>query len=813
MDVWRVIRLGKETFMQLTKEKFKERFERKLDDYFENDIKHASNSELCVALSAVVRDGYAPQWRRTRISETHEGNKQVYYFSIEFLPGTLLKSNLLNLGWLKTVREALKEMGLDLDTIAAAEPDMALGNGGLGRLAAAFMDSLASLGYTGNGNGIRYKYGLFKQKFVDGYQKELPNDWLKDDHWEVRRESKAVPVRFGGKVEMIDDDGWLTPRYEGERVVQAVPYDIAVVGYKDGITNTLRLWDAEIPPQDELKYPTIADRRKVEDLTSILYPDDSNYEGLLLRLKQEYFFVSAGLQSILNYFIKDLKQTDFRKLPEYVAVHINDTHPAMAVAELMRLLVDEHRVDWDTAWKITVQTMSYTNHTIMAEALEKWDLSMMQDLLPRIVQIITEIDRRFVESLKGKTSDDVIERTRIIKNGRVHMAHLAIIGSHSINGVAALHTQLLETDVLKDFYELYPKRFNNKTNGIVLRRWLQIANPELSDLLDQTIGTKWRDDSNEMLKFENFYHDTKTLKRLEEIKLDNKKKLAKFIKKETGIEVDPTAIFDVQIKRLHAYKRQTLKLLHILKLYQDLKNGIDHPKRVVIFAAKAAPSYVFAKQIIKVINETANMINNDPDIHGKLKVVFLENYNVSLAERIIPAADVSEQISTTTKEASGTSNMKLMANGALTVATMDGANIEIKDEVGEDNIFSFGLNKDQVYKYYADKSYHPRNIYENDSVLRDTIDSLKEVPNCNGEPQALVNNFLSDNEEFLVLADFEAYLAAQKAVEATWAQKRIWYQMSLVNIAHSERFDVDKTIQRYAQDIWHLKKLHIEKTK
>lgn len=486
---------------------------------------------------------------------------------------------------------------------------------------------------------------------------------------------------------------------------------------------------------------------------------------------------------------------------------------AMAVAELMRLLVDEHRVDWDTAWKITVQTMSYTNHTIMAEALEKWDLSMMQDLLPRIVQIITEIDRRFVESLKGKTSDDVIERTRIIKNGRVHMAHLAIIGSHSINGVAALHTQLLETDVLKDFYELYPKRFNNKTNGIVLRRWLQIANPELSDLLDQTIGTKWRDDSNEMLKFENFYHDTKTLNRLEEIKLDNKKKLAKFIKKETGIEVDPTAIFDVQIKRLHAYKRQTLKLLHILKLYQDLKNGIDHPKRVVIFAAKAAPSYVFAKQIIKVINETANMINNDPDIHGKLKVVFLENYNVSLAERIIPAADVSEQISTTTKEASGTSNMKLMANGALTVATMDGANIEIKDEVGEDNIFSFGLNKDQVYKYYADKSYHPRNIYENDPVLRDTIDSLKEVPNCNGEPQALVNNFLSDNEEFLVLADFEAYLAAQKAVEATWAQKRIWYQMSLVNIAHSERFDVDKTIQRYAQDIWHLKKLHIEKTK
>ena len=762
----------------------------------------------------MVRDGYAPQWRRTRISEADQGQKQVYYFSIEFLPGTLLKTNLLNLGWLDTVRAALSDLGLDLDKIAAAEPDMALGNGGLGRLAAAFMDSLASTGYTGNGNGIRYKYGLFKQKFVNGYQKELPNDWLKkDDHWEVRRESKSVLVRFGGKVRMVDDNGWMTPLYEGGDVVRAVPYDTASVGYRDGVTNTLRLWDAEIPPEEELSYPTISDRRRIEDLTSILYPDDSNYEGRLLRLKQEYFFVSAGLQSILDYYVKKLGNKDFTKLPDYVAVHINDTHPAMAIAELMRLLVDEHRVDWETAWDITLKVMSYTNHTIMSEAMEKWDTNMLSQLLPRIMQIITEIDRRYCAYLNGQVSNDVIERTRIIKNGQVQMAHLAIIGSHSINGVAALHTQLLETKVLKDFYNLYPDRFNNKTNGITLRRWLQIANPELSDLLDQTIGKDWRKNSDKMLNFEKYYNDTLVLERINQIKLGNKKKLAEFIKEQMGVEVDPNAIFDVQVKRLHEYKRQTLKLLHILKLYQDLKAGIDHPKRVVIFGAKAAPSYVFAKQVIKVINETANMINSDPDINGKLKVIFLENYDVSLAEKIIPAADVSEQISTTTKEASGTSNMKLMANGALTVATMDGANIEIADAVGEDNIITFGLNKDQVYKYYAEHSYHPREMYESDPVMKKTVDALTDgtIPNCFSEGQALANKFLSDNEQFFVLADFADYLKAQEKVEQEWKDKHSWAQMSLVNIAHSERFDVDKTIERYAQDIWHLKKLKVEK--
>lgn len=796
---------------QLTKSEFKTRLEDKLDRYFEEDIKHASKEDIFAALASIVRDGYSSKWRRTRIAEEEHDQKQVYYFSIEFLPGTLLKSNLLNLGWLDTVEDALKELGYSLDDIAAVEPDMALGNGGLGRLAAAFMDSLASTGYTGNGNGLRYKYGLFKQKFVNGYQKELPNDWLQNgDYWEVRRESKSVLVRFGGNVHMVDDNGWMTPQYDDAEIVRAVPYDVAMVGYKNGVTNNLRLWDAEIAPEEELKYPTIADRRKVEDLTSILYPDDSNYDGRLLRLKQEYFFVSAGLQSIVNYFVKDLGKEDFAEFPDYVAVHINDTHPAMCVAELMRLLVDEHHVDWDEAWDITKKTMSYTNHTIMAEAMEKWDINMFKQTLPRLMDIIAEIDRRYADSLKDKVSADVIERTRIIKDGQIKMAHLAIIGSHSVNGVAALHTQLLETEVLKDFYNLFPDRFNNKTNGITLRRWIQIANPKLAKLLDETVGSQWRTDSHEMLKFEKYYHNNKVLNELSDIKLENKKKLAKLIKDQTGIVVDPTAIFDVQIKRLHAYKRQTLKLLHILKLYQDLKAGIDHPKRVVIFGAIAAPSYVFAKQVIKVINATADMINNDPEIGDKLKVVFLENYNVSLAEQIIPAADLSEQISTTTKEASGTSNMKLMANGALTIATMDGANIEIKDAVGEENIFSFGLNKDEVYKYYANYSYKPRELYENDPVMKKTVDALIDgtIPNCYSEGQALYNNFLQDNEQFLVLADFEAYLKAQELVEKTWKNKRQWTQMSLVNIAHSERFDADKTIERYANEIWHLKKVN-----
>ena len=799
--------------MQITKETFKKEFLKKLDSYFEVDVAHATDQELFTALSAIVREGCAPQWRDTRIAESREGKKQVYYFSIEFLPGTLLRSNLLNLGWMETVKSGLADLGLNLDKIAQVEPDMALGNGGLGRLAAAFMDSLASCNYPGNGNGIRYKYGLFKQKFVDGHQVELPNDWLqKDDYWEVRRDSKAVLVRFGGQVKMVERDGWMVPEYEGGHLVKAVPYDTAVVGYHNGVTNTMRLWDAEITDNEELEYPTVADRRKIEDLTSVLYPDDSNYEGRLLRLKQEYFFVSAGLQSILRYYFDDLKKNNLVELPNYVAVHINDTHPALAVAELMRLLVDEYHVDWNESWEITQSVMSYTNHTIMAEAMEKWNCQMMTELLPRIMQIITEIDRRYTLKLEGQTSKEIIEKTRVIRNNQVEMAHLAIIGSHSVNGVAELHTELLKTEVLKDFYQLFPEKFNNKTNGITLRRWLQIDNPRLSALLDKCVGPDWRYDESKLLNFEKYRDNSKVLTELEQIKLSNKKRLASFIKEKTGITVDPTAIFDVQIKRLHAYKRQTLKLLHVLKLYRDLKNGVQHPNRVVIFGAKAAPSYVFAKQVIKVINEVANLVNNDPEIGNKLKIVFLEDYDVTIAEKVIPAADLSEQISTTTKEASGTSNMKLMANGALTVATMDGANIEIAEAVGADNIFTFGLSKDEVYNLYDNHSYHPRDLYNSNSEIKQLLEMLIDgtIPNCIPEGRALYDNFLEDNEQFLVLKDLTSYLEVQNKVEQEWHDKKSWAEKSLINIAHSERFNVDKTIERYAKDIWHLKKLDLE---
>ena len=791
----------------MTKDEFKKAFLDELDTHFSVAIDEATDYELFEALSAVVRHGYSENWRRTRTEDNNQQTKQVYYFSIEFLPGTLLRSNLLNLGWLDQARDALKDLDLDLDQVALAEPDLALGNGGLGRLASCFMDSLASEGYAANGNGIYYKYGLFTQKFVDGYQVEMPNDWTKSDSpWLVRRKGKSALVHFGGNYTMTDQDGWLTPVYEGDKVVLAVPYDIAVVGYHNHVTNTMRLWNAEIPSEDEIDYRTIQDRRTIEDLTSVLYPNDSTYDGRLLRLKQEYFFVSTGIQSILRYFVKNNGTDAWDKLPDEVAIHINDTHPAMCVAELMRLLVDDYRVDWDRAWQITQQVMSYTNHTIMAEALEKWDVNMFRQLLPRLMDIITEIDRRYVEGLQGRVDGQVIDRTRIISGNQVHMAHLAIIGSHSINGVAELHTQLLKTTVLNDFYNLYPDRFNNKTNGITLRRWLQLANPQLSQLLDDQLGSTWRKDSRELLKLEQAADDPKVLQQLGKIKLANKQKLANLIKQQTGLVVDPTAIFDVQVKRLHAYKRQTLKLLHVLALYRDLKNGIDHPKRVVIFGAKAAPSYVYAKQVIKVINEVAKLVNNDPDVKDRLKVVFLENYGVTLAEQIIPAADLSEQISTTTKEASGTSNMKLMANGALTVATMDGANIEIAEAVGDDNIFIFGLNKDQVNQAYADHSYDPKQLYDQSPVVKEIVELLIDgtIPNCQAEAKALYDSFVQYNEPFFVLADLESYLQAQARVEEAWQGQAAWAKRSLVNIAHAERFDADHTVQLYAQDIWHL---------
>ena len=744
-----------------------------------------------------------------------DGKKQIYYFSIEFLPGRLLMSNLLNMGWLETVREALKDLDIDLDEIAEVEKDMALGNGGLGRLASAFMDSLASDGLPGNGNGIRYRYGLFKQKFIDGYQIELPNEWLDSGNpWEIRRESKSVTVRLGGKVYLVDRGSYLEPVYEGAQLIKAVPYDTAIVGYKNGTVNTMRLWDAEIPSSEETKYRTIEQRREVEDLVSVLYPDDSKESGRILRLKQEYFFVSAGIQSIVRHFKKYNKSMN--KIGEYIRIHINDTHPAMSVAELMRILVDEEHMSWDDAWKQTVAVMSYTNHTIMAEALEKWPVHIMQQVQPRILQIIQEIDRRFVEEKQGQYARDMIERTRIIKDNQVRMANLSIIGSHSTNGVAKLHTELLKDDVLHDFYVMYPGRFNNKTNGITDRRWLQIANPELSKVLDKAIGTEWRQDPTKLQKLLKHQNDNKVLNQIANAKLKNKERLAKFIEKETGIKVSTDAIFDVQIKRLHAYKRQLLKLMHIVKLYLDIKQGkvaSDFQPRVFIFGAKAAPSYYYAKAIIKCINEVANMVNNDPEIGDKLKVVFLEDYRVSLAEKIIPAANISEQISLASKEASGTSNMKLMLNGALTVATLDGANIEIKDYVGEDNIFIFGLTKDEVYDYYNNGNYHSYDYYNNHEEIRRVLNAFVDgtIPNCQAEGQEIFDSLTKYNDEYFVLRDFESYVNTQEMVDRTYGNKRHWNQMSLVNIAYGGMFSSDDTIKRYAEDIWNISPLKDEK--
>lgn len=795
--------------MSLTKSQFKQDFKRHLKDDLALDIDEASYFDMYKVLAGMVKSAYNQNWHHTWRSYDQQHKKQLYYFSIEFLPGRMLQSNLFNMGWLDIVKDGMKDLGVDFEKIVEQENDMALGNGGLGRLASSFMDALASDGFAGNGNGIRYKYGLFKQKFIDGYQVELPNNWLNEGNvWEERRETHSVMVRFGGQVFLKPQNGQLVPVYEGSQLIKAVPYDTGMVGYENGVVNTLRLWDAEIPEDEESKYRTIDDLRRVEDLTSVLYPDDSTEDGRRMRIRQEYFFVSAGLQSIINHYLKKYDQP-LTKLDQYVAVHINDTHPSMAIAELMRLLMDEHGLSWEDAWKVTVNVMSYTNHTIMAEAMERWDINMMQQEVPRVLQIIQEIDRRFVLSLEGKYDQNFINRTRIIFNNQVHMAHLAIIGSHSINGVAKLHTELLKKEVLHDFYRLYPERFNNKTNGVTLRRWMAIDNPRLAAILDQEIGTDWRENPLELEKLLKYRSNNKVLDQLIAAKQANKRDLAKFIKQQTGIEVSSKAIFDVQIKRLHAYKRQLLNLLRIVKLYQDLKanpNADIYP-RVFIFGAKAAPSYQYAKAVIKCINEVANLVNNDPDIHDKLKVVFLENYNVSLADRIIPAADVSEQISLASKEASGTSNMKLMANGALTVATMDGANIEIHDYVGDDNIFTFGLSSQEVYRYYAYNSYHASEYYENDPVIHRVVDAFVDgtIPNISMEGREIFESLVQYNgDQFFVLRDFESYLEAQDKVDQAYRNPKHWAQMSLINTANAGHFSSDLTIDRYVDDVWKL---------
>lgn len=798
--------------MKVTKEKFIRDFKDTLHEEQLVKIPNATETEIFLALAKLVRKYYTRIWLERNRQLTENQEKVAYYFSIEFLPGRMLETNLLNLGILSTTKEAFNELGIDFEAVKEAEHDMALGNGGLGRLAAAFMDSLATTGYPGFGNGLRYQYGLFKQRIVDGYQVELPDTWFGStgNVWEVRKDHDIVDVKLFGNVYLkSNDDGKLVPVYEGAQVLKAVPYDIPQIGFGNDVINNLRLWDVEIPIENELDYPTLESRRAVQDITAVLYPDDSNYEGKKLRLIQEYFMTSAGLQTIIKSYLK--QGMPLKDIYQKVSVHINDTHPAVAPAELMRLLIDDYGLEWDEAWEATIKTMSYTNHTILSEALEKWDTELFKFVLPRVYQIILEIDNRYVKDLAQKGIEaELIENTRIVKDRFIHMAHLAIIGGHSVNGVAKLHTELLKEDTLRAFYQLYPEKFNNKTNGIVQRRWTQIAAPELSRVIDSTIGEDWRRDIHLLRELENFQNDPQVLKQFHQVKQIAKEKLAKYILKTTGVVVSTDAIFDVQVKRLHAYKRQLLNVLHIMKRYLDLKDNpdLDCLPRVFIFGAKAAPGYHFAKSVIKIINEMANLINNDASLNGKLKVVFLENYNVSLAELIIPAADVSEQISLASKEASGTSNMKFMMTGAITLATLDGANIEIKDEVGDDNIIIFGMTKDQVYDHYAKHDYNSRIIYENNPEIKRIIDSFVNgtIPNCQSEGMEIYEALITHNDEYFLLEDLPAYIEAQDKIDLLYRNQMKWAQMSLLNIAHSDKFTSDDTIEEYAKEIWDLQK-------
>lgn len=791
--------------MTLQKEEFKQEYEELVKKIYGLDIKEASPIQLYNALGTYVKGYASNNWSNTKRTYEQQQVKQLYYFSIEFLPGRMLKSNLLNLDILDVVRESIQEMNLDFQTIVAAEEDPALGNGGLGRLASCFMDSIASLGLPGAGNGIRYKYGLFQQRFIEGHQVELPDNWLRNGNiWEVRKENKAVKVQFGGTVYITEQEGRLMPVYEGARTILAVPYDTGQYGYENDVVNNLRLWSAEIPPDDYEHAFNLEDQQEVDQLTEVLYPDDSNYDGRLLRLRQEYFMSSAGVQSIVRYYKR--LHLPMTQIAEKVGIHINDTHPAFCIPEFMRILIDEEQLSWDQAWENCKKVMSYTNHTIMQEAMEKWPIEMMQKEVPRIYQIIEEINRRHVEKKIPLYGEELAHQTAIIQDGKVNMAHLAIIGSHSVNGVAQLHTNILKNEVLKPFYDMYPAKFNNKTNGITQRRWLQIANEELTHFIDKKIGPDWKKNPAELKVLKSFVNDEETLKELAAIKLRNKERFARYVKEDMGLEINPNALFDVQIKRLHAYKRQLMNALHILLRYFEIKENPDKAvqPRVFIFGAKAAPSYIYAKHIIKLINSIADLVNHDPEIGDKLKVVFVENYGVTLAELIIPAAEVSEQISLAGKEASGTSNMKLMLNGALTIATLDGANVEIRDFVGEDNIFLFGLTSEEVYEYYDSGAYSSRNIYENNPKIKKVVDALIDgtVPGIEEEGKVIYDSLLQYNDEYFVLKDFDDYVETQKDIDELYQDSFAWNQKSLLNIANSGPFSADFTIKRYADEIW-----------
>lgn len=779
-------------------------------------LNETTEQEKFKALATLVREFISQNLINTKRLRHKMQPKQVYYFSIEFLLGRLLESNLVNLGLRETCEEALSQVGIELDVLLDQEEDAGLGNGGLGRLAACYLDSMAAMGLAGHGCGLRYRYGLFEQKIIGGYQQEYPDNWLRDQSyvWEYRRPQEKVTVRFGGNVR-VQTNGKTKFVHENYERIIAVPYDVPIVGYNNEVVNTLRLWSAEVDVSSHtccghgVNCNSVIDyKHSIESLTDILYPDDTHYEGKLLRLKQQYFLVSAGLQSIIRSF--RLQHTHLHDLPDKIAIHINDTHPALAVPELMRILLDDCSLGWEEAWDLTVRTISYTNHTVLPEALEKWPASMIEQLLPRIYMIIHEINERYCQDLWAKYPGDWerIHSMAIIADGLVHMAHLAIAGSHTVNGVSEIHTQILKKSVMKNFYAYTPSKFTNITNGITQRRWLLTANPRLASLINDTIGQDWIDYPCELTKLAPLANDPAFLENLANVKMHNKLKLAKYIKAKYNILVDVNSIFDSHIKRIHAYKRQSLNVLHIMHLYNRLKEnpGLTITPRTFIFAGKAAPGYYKAKKTIKLINTLADKINNDTTIRNQLKVVYLENYNVSHAEIIIPASDVSEQISTASREASGTGNMKFMMNGAVTIGTLDGANIEIRNAVGIDNIFVFGLSAEEVLSYYRHGGYNPWEIYNSNPRLKKVIDQLVNgflTPNTD-EFRTHYDAFLHHGDQYFLLKDFDSYVDAQYKLADTYQNKNRWQAMSLMNIAHSGWFSSDRTFADYAMNIWEM---------
>ena len=814
---------------QFEKEEFKKSVKENVKFLYRKTLEEATQEQIFQAVSYTVKDVIIDNWLKSQKAYEKQDPKIVYYMSMEFLMGRALGNNLINLGAYGEVKEALEELGLDINCIEDQEPDPALGNGGLGRLAACFLDSLATLNYCAYGCGIRYRYGMFKQEIRDGYQVEAPDNWLKNGYpFELRRPEYAKEVHFGGYVRVEWDPVKNENKFihEGYQAVKAVPYDMPITGYNNDVVNTLRIWDAEpivdfnLDSFDKGDYHNAVEQENLaRTIVEVLYPNDNHMAGKELRLKQQYFFVSASLQAAIAKYKKT--HDDITKLHEKVVFQMNDTHPTVAVAELMRILIDEEGLGWDQAWDITTKCCAYTNHTIMSEALEKWPIELFSRLLPRVYQIIEEINRRFILEIQQKYPGNFekIKKMAIIYDGQVKMAHLAIVAGYSVNGVARLHTEILKNQELKDFYEMMPEKFNNKTNGITQRRFLAHGNPLLSDWVTDKIGPDWITDLSQLSKLKVYADDEKALQEFMTIKFKNKERLAKYILEHNGVEVDPHSIFDIQVKRLHEYKRQLLNILHVIYLYNQIKAHpeMDFYPRTFIFGAKASAAYARAKKIIKLINCVADVVNNDASINGKLKVVFIENYRVSNAEIIFAAADVSEQISTASKEASGTGNMKFMLNGAPTLGTMDGANVEIVQEVGEENAFIFGMSSDQIINYENNGGYDPDFIYNTDPEIRQVLMQLiNGTFSSDTEMFRDIYNSLLDKrnmprpDQYFILGDFRSYAEAQKRVEEAYKDEKRWAKMALLNTACSGKFTSDRTIQEYVDDIWHLDKVIVK---